>query len=189
MHKAMAAATLAAALAVSFVLGVLDSYRITRGAMLTGRQSAEEYLLSCSRGRPLELGAYPLYQWLNHNSGPKNKAILLGPTSFFYLQREAVASSFADWNPLVVLFNRDKSPREICQLSNQDGVRYLVFQPPEFWRLSIQYPANRLTPAGKARMDDFFQSGCIEKIMSVQDDQILLYRILPRTNERPTNGQ
>jgi hypothetical protein len=103
--------------------------------------------------------------------------LLLGPTSFFYLERKAVASSFIDWNPLMMMFNMDKGPEEICKILNDEPIRYLVFQPAELARLSRQYPANRLTASGRERMDEFFKSPCLELVMKQDSPLVHLYRI------------
>ena len=170
---------LAVAIFSGLTLELLAGARETGWLLLIRPESAGQYLRGLSRAPTiqLELGAYPVFDWLNRNSKPDDQVLLLGTTSFFYLERKAVASSFLDWNPLLIAFNLNKSPEEICEILNDEPIAYLVFQPAELARLSQQYPANRLTASGRERMDEFFKSPCLELVMKPDSPLVHLYRI------------
>jgi|GEM_PF-5403270 len=171
------AIVLTISLVVSLILDLLNGARESGWKMLSEKESVSNYLYRQSVSYPIQLGAYPAFDWLNHNSSPDAQILLLGPTSFFYLERKAYAPSFIDWNPVVVLFNLNKSPEEVCKTLNQEPIKYLVFQPAEFERISRQYPVNRLTPAGKKRMSEFFQSKCLKPV-GLNFKQVYLYQIV-----------
>jgi hypothetical protein len=164
---------------VGLVLALLAGARTNGWNMLTRRLSAQEYLRKISSVHPVQMGAYPVYEWLNRNSGADEQTALLGPTSFFYLERKALANSYIDENPLIQMFNLGKSPEEVCMFLGREKIGYLVFQPGEIERLSKQYPANQLSETGKARMDQFMTSPCLEQVMSSKTQQIYLFKVHP----------
>jgi len=175
--KRMTQSALTLAILMGLILELLVGVRDNGWKILLTRESAEEYLYRLSPAYSVDLGAYPIFNWLNHNSRPEDRVLLVGTTSFFYLERKATASSFIDWNPLILRFNDDQPAKGICRELNQQQIRYLVFQPEELDRLSRQYPANRLTPKGRARMNEFFQSPCLEPVAGSDFQRVYLYRI------------
>ena len=175
--KKLVAAALTLAVLIGLILELLSGARETGWKMLTRRESEAQYLYRLSQAYSLQLGAYPAFDWLNHNSRPEDQVVLLGPTCFFYLERKAVASSFIDWNPLILLFNLNKSPGEICRSLNDDSIRYLVFQPADLDRLSGNYPANQLTASGKTRLEQFFGGRCLEPVIKFDPPGVYLYRV------------
>jgi len=175
--RKMAAPALGIAVGMGLVLSLLAGARLNGWNMLTRRWSPEEYLSRMSPVRPVELGAYPVYQWLNRNAGANDIVELLGPTSFFYLERKAFGNSFIDWNPLLAWFNEGKSAPEVCEMLKREGIAWLVYQPGELERLASQYPVNRLSPPAEKSLNDFFSGPCLEKVMSNENRRIYLYRI------------
>jgi len=161
------------------VLAFLAGARTNGWNMLTRRMSEQEYLQKISSTYPIQMGAYPVYEWLNKNSSADEQAALLGPTSFFYLQRKAMVNSYIDWNPLIILFNQNQPPEEVCRLLGEEKISYLVYQPKEIERLSSRRPANRLTQDGRKRLSEFLSSPCLEQVMSSKTQQIYLFKIHP----------
>jgi len=177
--KQLAGMALGISVVMGLVLSLLAGARLNGWNMLTRSWSQDEYLLRIASVRPIEMGAYPAYQWLNRNAGSNDQVALVGPSAFFYLERKALASSFIDWNPLVVLFGQGKSASEVCEMLNRDRVSWLVYQPGELARLASRYPVNRLPPLAEKSLDDFFPGPCLEKVMSNESRRIYLFRILP----------
>ena len=162
---------------ISLCLEILTGARETRWKLFLENISPELYLLKHSSSRPVELGAYPAFIWLNHNSKPKDKVILLGTTSFFYLNRVVIVSSFIDWHPLIIQFNLNYSAEQIIENLKKDGVKYIIFQPAEFNRLSRRYQVNLLTPQGAKRMKEFFASPSLKLIKIFSHPIVYLYEI------------
>jgi hypothetical protein len=167
------------ALLVGLILAFLSGARMNGWNMLIGRMSQEEYLKKISSVHPVEMGAYPVYEWLNQNAGADEQVALLGPTSSFYLQRKTLANSYIDWNPLLLMFNRGKSAEDVCGFLDKEKIRWLVYQPGEIDRLGSQYPANRLSETGSAGLTNFLKSPCLEQVMSSKSRRIYLFKIRP----------
>ena len=176
--RSLAGALVSVALIVGLVLELLSGARLNGWNMLTRRWTAEEYLSHIASIHPVEMGAYPVYQWLNRNSDPNDEVALLGPTSLFYLERNALANSWIDENPLVRHFNSGKTALEVCSILQEDKIRYLVYQPLELDRLGSQYPVNRLSEQGRARLEVFISSPCLERVMSNEKQKIYLFRLI-----------
>jgi hypothetical protein len=170
-------AVLSLALAASLTLVFLSGAREVGWNFFAKRSSAENYLTRIAPYQPVPLGAYPVLNWINHHSRPDDQVLLLGTVSFFYLERKAAASFFVAWNPLIIMFNLDKSPGEICQTLNEEPINYLVYQPAELSRVSGTFGVNRLTASGRERMEEFFQSPCLELVMRQDQPQVDLYRL------------
>jgi hypothetical protein len=124
------------------------------------------------------MGAYPVYRWLNDHSAPIDNVALLGPTSFFYLERKTLSNSFIDQNPLLEMFNQDRTAEEVSRFLLDRGIGYLVYQPREIERLA-HYPVNRLNDVGRKRRDEFLTSAYLEPVMHSDVQQIFLYRLVP----------
>jgi hypothetical protein len=115
----------------------LHEYLYRSYDLYTGKVSIEEYKANT-------FPAYTAIRFVNENTPPDAKVLLVGEGRSYYLKRPYTVSSGYDYSILKTFLEHSRSPGEFIDNIKAGGFKFIIFDRVEFQRLLKGY--HRLTP-------------------------------------------
>lgn len=138
--------------------GILVSWVFTFGQggwrVVLEAQDKQDYLSQSHDGYTNP--AYGLYRWIDAELPVTARVLLVGETRGFYLNRDFVASSVFDKNPLLDWAERSAGPGDLAATLWEQGITHVLLNPAEAIRLR-PYGMLNTTTHGKRTLQEFWR--------------------------------
>ncbi|KAF0155402.1 MAG: glycosyl transferase family protein [Elusimicrobia bacterium] len=149
-----------ASFCVSAAWGLIIFNSQGRHLVPTGAESREEFLPKTRPGHAYS--SWRAYDYINRNLPADARVLVIGDARTFYLQRQYLASSVFDLNPVVELSAASRSGRELYELMAGAGITHLVLNVAEAIRLGRGYRTFYWDAAARRNFYDFWDRHAVE---------------------------
>jgi hypothetical protein len=126
--------------------------------VVNGTETKSAYL---ARSHPLyQYPTYPVMEFINQNTSPESKILLLGESRGYYCQRDYIASTAFDVPVFQKYFKGAKDAGELAQQLSRDGITHILLNEGEFSRLQRQYNIFDFQPRDTILLKGFWRDHC-----------------------------
>ncbi len=126
--------------------------------VVNGTETKEAFL---ARSHPLyQYPTYPVMSFINQNTAPDSKILLVGEARGYYCQRDYIANTAFDISTFQKYFKKAKNAGELAQQLRQDGITHILLNEGELARLQQQYKIFDFQDRDMKILKEFWRNYC-----------------------------
>lgn len=127
-----------------------NTHKVTEGHL-----TREEFLSFSRPAYPIP--SYAAIRFINENTPPESRILVIGDSKAFHLQRPYVASTVMNLSPLAVWAEETSSPEELQRKLLEEGISHILVNALESYRTRGYIPFT-LSPGAAERLSVFWGS-------------------------------